>query len=198
MNGKTSLSLSRSVLFRLGRLAMLLSAGMTAGWAHAADTPAGAEAPPKPAWDQAANIRDAAERLGNLQKTRGATGAFAFIEACYRTHGLASDYSQAFEACIAQDYLETKVLATVYSRLPPEALEKLKAPSPQALADSMGRRIVAAFSQYKVSVAYAEDFKKLVDVHGFPVFMKTIFPDANIPNAEGGRPPTDDPTEEKK
>jgi hypothetical protein len=128
-------------------------------------------------WDQVANIKDAAERLGRLHTTRGPKAAYDFIDACYRTHSLASDYSQPFEACIAQDYIETKVLANVFSRLPPDVLSKLGVPTPDALADAMGRRIVAAFSQYKIPVAYAESLKKLVDKHGLPVFMKIVFPD---------------------
>jgi hypothetical protein len=139
---------------------------------------AGAAAPAEdtPKWDQVANIKDAAERLGNLHRTRGAKGAYDFIDACYRTHSLAEEYGQAFESCIAQDYLETKVLASVYSRLPPEFLARNRVPSPEALADAMGRRIVAAFAQYNKPVAYAEDFKKLVDQHGFPIFLAILFP----------------------
>ncbi len=137
-----------------------------------------AEVTEKPAWDQVANIKDAAARLGQLHRARGAKGAYDFIDACYRTHSLAENYGAAFESCIAQDYLETKVLAQVYARMPPDVLQKLGAPSPQLLAESMGRRIVAAFAHYKVGTVYAEDLKKLVDEHGFPIFLKIIFPEA--------------------
>lgn len=182
----------RPNLARIVSLTALLyagAAGAAAAGSEAASPKAESTAPAsefkRPDWDQIANIKQAAEHLGKLQRTRGATGAISFIDACYKTHGLASGYSAPFEACIAQDYLETKVLATVYSRLPPEALTKLKAPSPQKLADAMGRRIVAAFSQYKVPVSYANEFKELVDLHGFPVFMQIIFPNS----AAGGVPP---------
>ena len=75
-----------------------------------AQPPAAEGAPPSVAitWDRAANIKEAAERIGLIQRTRGAEAAIKHIDACYRTHGLASAYSAAFEACIAQDYMETK------------------------------------------------------------------------------------------
>jgi hypothetical protein len=132
----------------------------------------------KPDWDQVANIKESAAHIGNLHRTRGAQAAYKFIDACYRTHGLAGNYSKPFEACIAQDYLETKMLAEVYARLPPDAFAKLGVPTPQLLADSMGRRIVAAFSQYKITPAYGDDLKKLVDEHGAPIFLKIVFPEA--------------------
>ncbi|MCK9911167.1 hypothetical protein MXD81_18600, partial [Microbacteriaceae bacterium K1510] len=76
-----------------------------------------------PKWDQVENIKDAALRLAQIQRTQGATKAFTFIDACYRTHSLSSEYTKAFEACIAQDYMETQVLSLVYSRMAPEALK---------------------------------------------------------------------------
>jgi hypothetical protein len=93
-------------------LAVLLGApmlGAPVAWAAAE----------KPDWDQVANIKDAATRLAQMQRRQGAKRAFAFIDACYRTHSLSSKYTKAFEACIAQDYLETQVLAMIYSRLQP-------------------------------------------------------------------------------
>ena len=83
-----------------------------------------------PKWDQVANIKEAATRLAQMQRTQGATKAFVFIDACYRTHSLSSEYTKAFEACIAQDYLETQILALIYSRMSPDALKRTGAPSP--------------------------------------------------------------------
>ena len=140
-----------------------------------------AEGAPKATWDQAANIKGAAEHLGKLQRSRGAKGAYDFIAACYKTQGLAESYSAPFEACIAQDYMQTQVLAMIYSRLSPDKLKQMKAPTPAELADAMGRRVVSAFSQYKISVAYANEFKKLVDKNGFPVFLAMVFPNAKVP-----------------
>ena len=181
--------------FQSAVTAVCLAACVT-GSAWAEETPAAPPAPPatdstpaappnfeapKPTWDQAENIRAAAEHLGKLQRTRGAKGTYDFIAACYKTQGLAENYSAPFEACIAQDYMQTQVLAQIYSRMTLEQLKNLGAPSAPALADAMGRRIVAAFSQYKIPVSYADDFKKLVDQHGFPIFLALVFPNSKVP-----------------
>jgi hypothetical protein len=134
-----------------------------------------------PDWDQTANIKDAALRLAEMQRTQGATRAFAFIDACYKTHSLSSKYTKAFEACIAQDYLETQILALIYSRLEPEALKRMGAPTPKLLAKTMGERVAAAFASYKVPKARVEAFKKAVDEHGFPVFFRALFPSMQMP-----------------
>ncbi len=142
-----------------------------------------------PDWDQAENIKDAAVRLAQMQRTQGATRAFAFIDACYKTHSLSSSYTKAFEACIAQDYLETQILALIYSRLTPETLKRMGAPSPELLAQSMGKRVTQAFASYNMPVARVEAFKKLVDEHGFPVFFEALFPDAKMPFPDNATPP---------
>jgi hypothetical protein len=129
-------------------------------------------------WDRAANIKEAAERIGLIQRTRGAEAAIKHIDACYRTHGLGSAYSAAFEGCIAQDYMETKLLVRIYGRLQPEQLRRIGAPTADQLAQAMGRRVVAAFSQYKVSAGEADAFKTEVDKVGMPVFLKTVFPNS--------------------
>ena len=142
---------------------------------------------PNPAWDQVANIKDAATRLAALQRRQGATRAYAFIDACYRTHMLSEAYTKALEACIAQDYMETQVLALIYSRVPADTLRRQGVPSPRMLADAMGQRISAAFANYKLPVSYVDEFKKLVDQHGFPLFYKALFPDSKLPPK--GKPP---------
>lgn len=143
------------------------------------EAPASEKAEPeKPAWDQAASIRAAAERLGRLHRAKGATAAYQLIDNCYKTHSLASSYGEGFEACIAQDYLETRTLIKVYSRMPPDALRQSGVPAPAELADSMGKRISAAFMKYGKSQAYADEVRKLVDQHGLPVFLAIVFPEA--------------------
>ena len=142
-----------------------------------------------PDWDQVANIKEAAGRLAQMQRTQGATRAFAFIDACYKTQSLNSKYTKAFEACIAQDYMETQVLALIYSRLPPETLKKMGAPSPELLAQTMGERVTQAFRTYNVPVARVEAFKKLVDEHGFPVFFEALFPNVKLPVPKHGTAP---------
>ncbi len=129
-------------------------------------------------WDHAANIKDAATRLAKLHRKEGSIGVLKFLDACYRTHMLAEAFSQGLEACMAQDYMHTQVLASVYSKLSPEQLKKTGAPTPQQMADGMGKRLVGAFTQYKISVTDAEEFKTLVDKNGFPIFIKAVFPKA--------------------
>lgn len=143
-------------------------------------------------WDHVANVKDAAGRLAALHRAEGSAGVIKFLDACYRTHLLAETFTQGLESCMAQDYLHTQVLATIYSKLPQEAIDKLHAPSPKEMADGMGKRFVLAFTQYKVSVADAEEFKKLVDKYGFPIFLKAVFP-KDEPGADGAGPANDKP-----
>lgn len=163
---------------------MAAAGALIAGASAMARAGANPEPPKAPAaseaatWDQAASIRAAAERIGRVHRARGATAAYELIENCYKTHSLASTYGEGFESCIAQDYLETRTLILVYSRMPPEALKQSGVPSPQQLADSMGHRISTAFTHYKKSQAYADEVKRLVDVHGQPVFLALVFPEA--------------------
>jgi hypothetical protein len=134
-----------------------------------------------PKWDQVENIKEAATRLAQMQRAQGATKAFVFIDACYRTHSLSSAYTKAFEACIAQDYLETQILALIYSRMSPDALKRTGAPSPEMLASTMNRRVSGAFAQYKIGKEQIAQFKRNVDEHGFPLFFQSLFPDAKMP-----------------
>lgn len=135
-------------------------------------------APVKPDWDQVANIKDAAARIAKLQRVKGVEAAYKFIDACYRTHSIAEKYTAGFEACMTQDYLQTKMLVQIYARTPPAVLKRMGSPTPQALADGMGRRMVAAFTQYKIGTTDAQVFKENVDKHGLPVFVAIVFPDA--------------------
>ena len=136
-----------------------------------------------PSWDHIANVKDAANRLGQLHRHEGSKGVLKFLDACYRTHMLASTYTAGLEACMAQDYMHTQILAQIYARLPADERAKTGAPSPELIADGMGKRFLVAFSQYNVSGADAETFKKLVDTHGFPIFLKAVFPKSPNPKA---------------
>ena len=187
--------LKRQIAARTGRRADIAGVAAAAALIACCLAPAAA-APGKPDWDQSANIKDAAQRIAEIQRTQGATKAFNYIEDCYKTHSLSSEYTKAFEGCIAQDYLETQILALVYSRLPPETLKKMGAPEPKLLAQSMGQRITAAFATYKVPVARVEKFKKIVDEDGFPVFFKVLFPGAEVPKINR-EPAPDQKTPEK-
>jgi hypothetical protein len=130
----------------------------------------------KETWNHVANIKDAANRLAELHKREGSPGVLKFLDACYRTHMLASEFSQGLEACMAQDYMHSQVLARIYATIPEADRERMGTPSPQQIANGMGQRFVAAFSQYKIGVKEAEAFKKLVDTNGLPVFVNAVFP----------------------
>lgn len=192
---ETSASPSRGGWERSWR-ANLARAIAAAAFAACFPAPASA-APGKPDWDQSANIKDAAQRIAEIQRTQGATKAFNYIEDCYKTHSLSSEYTKAFEGCIAQDYLETQILALVYSRLPPETLKKMGAPEPKMLAETMGQRITAAFATYKIPVTRVEKFKKVVDEDGFPVFFKALFPGVEVPKLNRGPTPEQKVPEQK-
>ncbi len=139
-----------------------------------------------PDWDQVENIKDAARRLAVLQRTQGATKVFAFIDACYRTHSLSSEYTKAFEACIAQDYMESQILSLIYSRTPPDALKRQGAPSPQMIVATMQRRVGSAFAQYKIPKERIAQLQRVIDEHGFPLFFQTVFPGTKPPPIERG------------
>ena len=130
----------------------------------------------KETWNHVANIKDAATRLAILHRREGSPGVLKFLDACYRTHMLSSAFTEGLEACMAQDYMHSQVLARIYASIPPEERKRLNSPSPELIAAGMGQRFVAAFSQYKVSVKEAENFKRQIDKYGMPVFVSAVFP----------------------
>lgn len=130
----------------------------------------------KGSWNHVANIKEAAQRLTALHKQQGSQGVLKFLDACYKTQLLFSDYSKGLESCMAQDYMHSQVLAKVYASIPISERQRLGTPSPEGISDSMGQRLVAAFTQYSVSPKDADEFRRLVDKHGTPLFVKGIFP----------------------
>lgn len=132
----------------------------------------------KPAWDQIGNIRQAAARLAELQKARGAEGAYKFISDCYKTHTLGSAYSAGLESCLVLDIIHSKVTAAVYARLDRAKRQELQLPEPDVLTSSMSRRVVSALKQYDITAGEMERFVRLVDTHGMPEFTKARFPEA--------------------
>lgn len=131
----------------------------------------------KPTWDRVGNIKHTAVRLAELQKTRGAEGAYKFISDCYKTHTLGSVYSQGLESCLVLDIIHSKVTAAVYARLDPARRQEMQLPEPDALTTSMSRRVVSALKQYDISAGDMERFVRLVDTHGMPEFTRARFPD---------------------
>jgi hypothetical protein len=157
---------------RLSAVAVLLALGSSAAFAAG-----------NVAWNQAENVKGAANQIGDIQKREGAARAVKFIGACYATHGLSSAYSKAFEGCIAQDYMQSRALAMIYARVDEVALKKMGSPTSDEIAKSLNQRMGAAFAKYKISVSDGQQFVKLVEEQGVPVFLKIIFP-----KREGGAP----------
>lgn len=130
----------------------------------------------KETWDHVANIKDAAKRLGDLHQREGSAGVLKFLDACYRTQMLASEYTAGLESCLAQDYMHSQVLAQIYARIPQADRVRMGTPAPEDIARGMGARFVAAFRQYKISTKQAEALKKMIDKDGMPIFLKAVFP----------------------
>ena len=160
------------------------AASMVLTPAHAADT--------KIDWDQTKNVTGAAKRLAEMQRRQGSEAVLKFLEACYKTHMLAEKYTEGLEACMAQDYMLSQLLAVIYSKVPPEKLADMKAPSPEVIARAMRGRFLAIFKQYNVSQEQADSLKKAVDEHAMPLFIKLVFPkssqkkDGEPPSSHGG------------
>lgn len=141
-------------------------------------------------WDHEANIREAVERLVLLHRKQGSNGVLKFLDACYRTHLLAGTFTQGLESCMAQDYAHSKVLVAIYAKIPRDKLKKVGAPTPAGIAGSMNQRFIKAFTQYNVTVADAEDLKRMFETVGVPIFIKGVFPNEKRLQEQGKAPPT--------
>ena len=141
----------------------------------------------KSAWDQAGNIKEAAKRLAVLHRTEGSQGVVKFLDACYKTHTIAAEYTAGLEACMAQDYIHSRVLAEIYAKLPEEARAKLHAPSAAFIANTMNARFAAIVTQYKISQPDADTLRKSFDKHGLPIFIKSAFPPKKKGDGEDGK-----------
>lgn len=129
-------------------------------------------------WDQIENVKSAAQRIGRVQRSKGAETAMTLIANCYKTHTLFESYSRGFESCLIQDHLQTRVLVEVYGRMQPEALRRIGAPSKESLMQANIARFSATLAKYKFPPAYANHIRKLADKHGWPVFLEIVFPKA--------------------
>lgn len=129
-----------------------------------------------PDWDRTENVREAATQLVKRHKASGSNGVIKFLDACYRTHMLASKYSRAIEGCLAQDYIHSRVLVAIYAKLPDAARADPKLPSAADIAKAVNGRFITIFQQYKVSVKDADALKAAIEQHGVPVFLKERFP----------------------
>ncbi len=127
-------------------------------------------------WDRAANVKDAAERLAGILKSRGAAGTYKFISDCYGTHTIADKFTAGLEACIAQDFMLTEVLAAIYTRMPAEKRKEIGVAEPDELARTFSRRVGSTLAHYKMTEADGLKLKELVEKHGLPVFTKATLP----------------------
>lgn len=133
------------------------------------------------AWDRAANVRQAAERLAVLQRRQGADAVVKFLDACYRTHTLAAAFTQGLEACMAQDVMFSKVLVQVYGRIPAEELAKLKLPEPATIGRAMSGRLASVAQQYKLDRKAMGELAASIDAHGLPLYVKAVLPSTGEP-----------------
>jgi hypothetical protein len=131
-----------------------------------------------PKWDRIANIKEMAVHIGTVQRDQGAVRALAFIDACYRTHGLGSAYSKSFEGCIAADYMLAQALVAVASRVPTEDLRQGGSAEPAEIITAVQSRIGSGFGQYGIGAADAKAILVLVEQHGMTAFLQTVFPKA--------------------
>jgi hypothetical protein len=156
--------------------AAALLAAVVVGVLSPVSSPASAEVTAK--WDKVANIKEMAAHIGNVQRSQGIQRAMTFLDACYRTHGLGSTYSKAFEGCIVADFLISNALVAVIARVPEEELRKTGVAMPSEVLKAMGARIGSGLSQYNVAAADVSALKDLIDRHGTGLFLKTVFPEA--------------------
>lgn len=172
------------IVLAYGRVAALMAGLLALGVSARAETAPAA----KPDWDQVENVKEAATHIAKLQRREGAQKAIAFIDACYRTHKLASAYNRSFEGCIVRDFVLSQALAGIYANVPAEELMRRGAPSAEQITRMMGQRVALAFKEYGIEPKAADEFRVLIETHGFPIFMAIVFPDgkANSPAATGG------------
>lgn len=133
-----------------------------------------------PDWDRVENVREAAAQLVQRHRASGSTGVLKFLDACYKTHTIASKYTRALEGCLTQDYIHSRVLVSIYERLPEAARADPKLPKAGDIAHAVNGRFVSIFRQYKVTLADAEALKAAIEQHGVPIFLKDRFPAAAV------------------
>jgi hypothetical protein len=160
-------------------LQRVLRAACVAGCTVVGASTASAEAPKFViSWDRAANIKEMAVHIGTMQRTQGAPRALAFIDACYRTHSLGSNYTRAFEGCLAADYMLAQALVAVISRVPAEELRKTGMAAPAEIMQAAQGRISSGFWQYGIAATDGQALLSLIDQQGMPPFLNAVFPKA--------------------
>lgn len=130
----------------------------------------------KTTWDRKATITAAAERLVVLHRKEGSVGVLKFLDACYKTHILSIAYNAGVEACLAQDYMHSKILAMIYARVPAERNRSASVPSPELITKGLGQRYAAVFNQYGMGQKEALALQALVEKYGIDIFTNGVLP----------------------
>lgn len=149
-------------------------------------------------WDRTANIKGAAKRLAALHRAEGSQGVVKFLDACYKTHTLAAEFTEGLEACMVQDYMHSRVLAEIYAKVPQEARVQMKAPSPEFIAKTMNARFGAIVAQYKMPPTDIDALEKAAEKDGLPIFIKTAFPPRKKEDEGADKDKKDDSAPAKK
>ena len=139
------------------------------------------EAGIRPDWNRISTIKEAATRIAILQRDSGPKAVFRSIDDCYKRVAQAAKHGEALEACIAQDYLVSHVLAERYLKLSPAVLEELAGATPEDLMVAMGLRIASATKDFPISFPFVEKLKGQIDSYGHPVYVGIAFPDPATP-----------------
>lgn len=127
-------------------------------------------------WDRPATIKLAAERLVVIHRKEGSVGVLKFLDACYKTHILSIAYNAGVEACLAQDYMHSKILAMIYARLPSGRSKPADLPSPEQITKGLGERYATVFNQYGMGQKEALALQALVEKHGIDIFTNGVLP----------------------
>ncbi len=136
----------------------------------------------KPTGDRNASVKEAAENLAQLHLRQGSQGVVKFLDSCYPIHTTADRFTQGLEACLAQDYNHTQALAINYVRLPEAERTKKGIPSAAIITCMVAERMATVFQRFKIAPPEADAFRKSIDLHWFPVFLKAVFPaDSDAP-----------------
>jgi hypothetical protein len=154
------------VAARTARLAFLLWLG-SLGTSQAADDAA-----------RIVNIEKAATEIGAIQKAKGADGAFATIQECYRKElAAARTLTRELERCMAQDIIVSQMSASFYAKISQAARQKAGVPEPDAVTNEMVQRVVGVFRRFKIAEQDSREFARLVNERGTSAYGRTMFPD---------------------
>lgn len=131
-----------------------------------------------PGWDRVQTIRQAAQRIAVVHRSKGPAAAYKLIDACYRTHSLADLYTEGMEICIVQDYLQTQMVTRVIERMAPGTLARSGVQSPKELRKIMQIRIGKTLKMFDMPPTFGTEVMKLAEKHGSPVYLAVLFPEA--------------------